>query len=330
MQTLDDSIASEPRAVRDFFALSSVEERDDLLQKHLFWKDENVQEHLSGKALLAIIEHIRLCLLDYVAKNPDAKAIGARALKASPGLLWSTPDHWQRWQQRLLDLRMDSGMDWIHAQWLLHDVLRYASAHKDAAYQDRMLPYAEQMMENGMLFDITCLIRVAWWPSCENSNPLGQLNPYPLVIAQLKDPQNGIELQTMALKHPSMVHWMNNINARIDAWSLAERCTTRTQLTELCTHLHDAALFKAWHGMPLNVEEIQIHPLAHSLYVHKHAPVYLAEVAPLPEYWRLAMELAGTGEEFKCLLLQGQSQKPLAETLALPRGFLSESSIETA
>lgn len=26
-----------------------------------------------------------------------------------------------------------------------------------------------------------------------------------------------------------------------------------------------AALFKAWHGMPLTLEETQIHPFAHSL-----------------------------------------------------------------
>lgn len=317
------STASEPRAVRDFLALTSLEEREILLQEHLFWKDPHVSEHLSGRALIASIEHIRARLLDYAAKNPEPKAIRTSIAKASPGLFWSTPGQWNRWQQRLLALRND--IDWGHAQHLLHVVLRYGALNIDSAHPDGMLPYVEQMMNNGMVFDVDCLLRVAWWASYENPNPLVQLNAYPLTLAQLKDPQNLMELQRISLNGPGAVHWLNKINPRIDAWNLAERCTTRGQLTALHNQLHDAALFKAWHGMPLTLEEVQIHPLAQALYVHRHAPVYLSEVMVLPDHWRLALELATTGEHFKQLLLQAQSKDRTAEILPLPAHFTVES-----
>lgn len=313
---------SEPRAVRDFLALSHWKERDDFLREHLFWKDPQVHDKISGPVLLAIIEHISQCLLGYVAENPGVGIIEKKALDSRAGLLWSTPTNWGKWQQRLLDLRKD--VDWNHAQRLLHHVLRFGAVHADAREHDGMLPYAEQMLKNGMHFDLHCLARVAWRPSCENQNPYRQLEPYPLVLAQLTAGENDAQLEQITLENPKTLHWLSKINSRIDAWSLAERCTTRQQLEDLHHRLHDEALFKAWHGIPLNAEEVHIHPLAHSLYVHRHAPVYLSEVQPLPEHWRLALELSNTGEQFKKLLLQAQSNVP-APMLTLPSHFLEES-----
>ena len=58
--------------------------------------------------------------------------------------------------------------------------------------------------------------------------------------------------------------------------------------------------------------------------MHRHAPVYLAEVSALPEQWRLALELATTGEHFKQLVLQAQSNVQTTESLPLPAHFIAE------
>lgn len=317
-----ESLSDETLAVRTFLTLSHVAQRDDFLQDSLYWKNVDVHQNVSPTTLLAVVGHINDCLLNFVGGNE--KKIGPELLDFSPGLRWSTPDWWGKWQARLLQLMPCMNLGKL--QPLLSNIYRYGSVHQ-TPQKTSMLEHAQAMMTTGMHFDMNCLLRVAYWPLCEHPFPLVVLKNYPLILDALTTSAREEEIVSIVAGVLDVVRWLSRVNPRLDAWRFAQYCTTKNQLVELSEGMHDSALFKAWHGIAPTVEEMQLHPLVQSLYVHKYAPVYLAEVAPLPEHWRLAMDLAGTGEEFKFLLLQGQSQKPPTEMLALPSGFQAESAV---
>ena len=109
---------------------------------------------------------------------------------------------------------------------------------------------------------------------------------------------------------------------RLHGWRLANEISEKELIAKLAESMKDGALLKAWHGIPLTGEETLQHPLAYSLYVHKHALIYLEEARPLPDAWSMALALSTTGMEFQEMLLGAAhlkvnlAQKP--ETLALP------------
>ena len=183
-----------------------------------------------------------------------------------------------------------------------------------------MPEHAENALANGVALTPRTLMCVAYLATHKHRSPKAALVHTPLVLSELGSEKNRQDLEITALRGASNIFWLEHFNPSINAWNLAERCDSAQMLVEMGNGLHDGALFKAWHGIALSLDETRIHPLAHSLYVHKHAPVYIDEVLPLPEHWRLAMELATTGAQFKGMLLQGLSKKE-ADSIPLPETF---------
>ena len=128
---------------------------------------------------------------------------------------------------------------------------------------------------------------------------------YPALYKQWLDPKNDAVTMSWAIQAVTRAVWLAQHHPRIDAWDVAERFhvspTTQKKheiIQLIAESTPSGALLKAWYGLELTSDEIAKHPLAHSLYVHKHAPMYLEEVKQLPGSWEVAMALSTTGQEF--------------------------------
>lgn len=292
--------------------------RDDLLT-HPNWGHANIHNLLEADMVAALVGHIADCAQHYYngVKNRTLPMEPKQLFESSRGLLWGTGEHWGKWQARVFELR--SQLDWPTMEKHFDTILSQAPYY-DWPYGNGMLEHAEVALKNGIRLQPRTLLCVAYQPTHKNRAPKAALAHVPAVLAELCSEANQPQLEITALRGVHNIAWLQHFNPAINAWNLGERCSDVEMLTNMAAALHDGALFKAWHGIALSLEEMRIHPLAHALYVNKHAPVYAAEVLELPDYWRLAMELATTGAQFKSLLLQGKDKKT-AESIALPEAF---------
>lgn len=303
-----------------FLRLDNLKDREHLLMQP-YWQEPNIQTRLRVSVFQAVLLHIADCVSEYYerTKNGTLGKSPKSTIEASAGLRWSTDLHWSRWQQRIFELRFE--LNWPRMQEVIDLVLSTAVFYP-APYNSNMLDDAEIALSQGIALAPRTLLCVAYPSTNKHPYPRDALANSPHVLAELCSESNREELELLALRTASNTAWLSHFNPSINAWNLAERCQEADILRDLASTLPDSALFKAWHGMELSLDEARLHPLAHALYVNKHAPVYLAEVMDLPKHWRMAMDLATTGAQFKSMLLQGQA--PLqVETLPLPETFLA-------
>lgn len=140
---------------------------------------------------------------------------------------------------------------------------------------------------------------------------------YPALYKQWLDPKNDAVTMSWAIQAVTRAVWLAQHHPRIDAWDVAERFhvspTTQKKheiIQLIAESTPSGALLKAWYGLELTSDEIAKHPLAHSLYVHKHAPMYLEEVKQLPGSWEVAMALSTRAKNFAKPLSWRPRQKP--------------------
>lgn len=305
---------------QEFLGLTDRAERNRALAQE-YWQQPDVQNELEGPVLEAVIQHIADSAQHHYKqlKGDTEKTHFATACEHTPGLRWSSSPHWTKWQTRIFELR--GQINWPAMQHCIDMVLSF-SAFYPAANTTSLLDDADKAIANGCKLQPKTLICVVHRPTYKHHKPAQALAHTPNILLELRKHEYQAEFEKIALWSPDNVTWLSHFNPKIDAWHLAERCTSSEMLKKMAEPLADCALFKAWHGLPLSVDETKIYPLALSLYVHKHAPVYIAQVQALPHHWQMALQQAQTGAQFKELLLQGQSKKSF-DASRLPEPFPS-------
>lgn len=292
--------------------------RDDLLSDEI-WAHPNIQNVIEVPLLQSIIAHIAdSAHANKVSPGGAGSIKPAGFFKSHRGLLWATGDYWKKWQQRAVELR--DKLHWEKIEIHINTVLSTVPFYQPPFCND-VLEHAEQaLLDDIVLYPLT-LTRVAFSTHFAR-HPKQALTAFPAVLEALCRPENAREFEKMALSTSAAMTWVPHFHPTINAWNLGEQCQDTKMLTEMAEALPDGALFKAWHGIALTLDETRIHPLAQALYVNKHAPVYMAEIQDLPKHWRLAMDLASTGAQFKAMLLQGQNPQAL-DCTPLPEDAVS-------
>lgn len=305
---------------QEFLGLTDRVERNRALSQE-YWQQPDVQNELEGAVFEAVIHHIADSAQYHYRqiKSDTDKFHFSETFECSPGLRWSSSPHWSKWQARIFELR--GQLNWSSMQQCIDNILSFSAFYPER-YTTHLLEDANRALANGCKLQPKTLICVVHRPTYKHRKPAQALAHTPNILNELRKTEHQPEFEKIALWSPDNVTWLSHFNPQVDAWHLAERCTSKEMLKKMAEPLPDCALFKAWHGLPLNVEETTIYPLALSLYVHKHAPVYIAQVQALPHHWQMALQLAQTGAQFKDLLLQGQSKKAF-ESSRLPEPFPS-------
>ena len=312
---------------------TTMEERSSVLLSHSFFI-EGAGKDKSGfdaKMMAAILEHLNdvYSTLGYLLRD-----------RGHPSMHSPKPDMYpQSWNIRRW-LEIQHGHGWIERAIEL--------ARQEPAYKDALQQQVHKLFETWCRKDheaawpkVADLV-LSYWSSVpptvvmngfyntfkRHTNVNQLLLDYPSLSAFWENSRHDAEWLNWCASADEQGLWLMQIHPRIDAWDLSEKYAQRStgdyaedQIKTLANKDKSGALLKAWYGYELTAEEITKHPLAHSLYVHKHAPMYLEEVQPLPDSWSVALTLSQTGREFCDMLVMTAKAKMSKEpvlTMKLP------------
>ena len=307
-----------------FLAASSAEEREQVLKNHPFWQTKDVELQLGVAEVAAVIEHVSELYAKYHFRLSHPRSIhlrdGESRIEDMRGIQWGQRSMYSQWHQRAVSLLKThpnessvllnaiqkhveatcegNGIEWLEEA---EDLLRLGGAVSTPAMLNGLLIRAQARRFEDMDIDFDACPRI--------TQEFRSIEREAGILRWVQD--HYARAQLVAMNHP-----------RLDGWTLAEHIPKKELIVLLAEHVKDGALLKAWHGIALTGEETLQHPLAYSLYVHKHAPIYLEEARPLPDAWSMALSLSTTGLEFKEILLNAAhlkmnpEQKP--ETITLP------------
>ena len=319
----DQSTESSGREL--FLTASNAQEREEVLKNHPFWQTKNIEQQLGVPEVAAVIEHISELHAKY------GFLLSSRGSLHSPygnegrvqdmrGIQWGTRAVYRQWHQRAVALSEahpnESGV-------LLSALQKHIEATARTKDVD-WLEEAEDILRLGGSVSTRAMLN-GWFirAQARQFEDLDiDLQACPRMALEFQRIERDAEIVQWVEGHFSGAQLVAMLHPRLDGWTLAEHIPKKDLILSLAEHVKDGALLKAWHGLALTGEETLQHPLAYSLYVHKHAHIYLEEARPLPDAWSMALSLSTTGLEFKEILLSAAhvkmnpEQKP--ETLMLP------------
>lgn len=315
----------------EFVASEDLEERSRVLAEHNFFEKGKPYTQLDGAFMLDALKHIAKVYKEHQwsyfrRSHHEFESEGLRTTHPYSCIImeWARLEKFAVWQEHAWALITKEPQ-------YKQELMEVMSAHlgKAHAEQGSLLPWfesAEQLAENGYRFSMRALLEKLKSVSdkeATSSAPL--LSRYPKLREQWLDPENDESALLWSSQALNNGTWLIRQNhPRIDAWALAERIQSMDtaagapMTATIAENTRYGALLKAWYGLELTVDEIIKHPLAHSLYVHKHAPMYLEEVKPLPLSWEVAMGLASTGKQFcEALVMTAKHDMTKTEPIVL-------------
>lgn len=293
-----------------FLAATDALAREKVLKEHPFWQAKEVELQLDGHQVAAVIEHIcdlhskfawRLshAHMDY---DDDEEKI-----EAMRGVQWGQRDAYRFWHQRALALLQDHPE---HRGILLSAMQHHVKVTSDSNDVE-WLDEAEDLLRLGCSVSMRDILN-GWLKKAQFQKFEGMpaaFNAYPLMTTEFQKVENDAEALEWVKENYKRALLLSSFHQRLDCWQLAEHIPKKELILMLAEQANDGALLKAWHGIPLTGEETLRHPLAYSLYVHKHAHIYLEEAQPLPDAWSMALSLATTGVDFQEMLLAAAQLK---------------------
>ena len=304
--------------IEAFLSANGVAPRDVVLSKHPFWQRPEPMLDVGAATYLKILEHI----LDISEQYMMALRYGSPAsgfdhdtledededeesrIRSMKGIIWGMPQEYMKWQNQAVVLAQQEP---AHAAALL-DIVRQQVLFNASEDNKNWPAQAEHLLENGGTFTVAhAMAGLQKSVACENLG--GLLTETPNLAKLLLDPRQDNEVLAWATLHERNRHWLVARHPRLSAWDIADKLRDPKAVGALAEFTADGAVLKAWYGAPLTGDEIACHPLAYSLYVHKHAPIYMEEAQPLPETWTVALALCTAGIDFKNMLLMAAKAK---------------------
>ena len=316
------SVVKAPAAVNEstgidlFLKVGTSQARDEVLQKHPFWQQDNVHLLVDAPVVAAVIEHISELETKYAWRrdmdtwDDDDEDERIENLR---GVQWGRVDAYEHWHKRAVQL---IGEQPEQGSLLLNALIRHLEASVETMGQ-YWLVEADKVLELGGLLSTSILLA-----GLSTAERVEKLAAHPALEHAVQDPGRDAEMLEWVKKQYSRAETLVQFHHRLHGWRLADEIPDKNLITKLAESVKDGALLKAWHGIALTSEETRQHPLAYSLYVHKHALIYLEEARPLPDAWSMALALSTTGLEFQEMLLSAAhlkvnpARKP--EILTLP------------
>lgn len=322
-----------------FNAADELEMRSAVLVQHPFFQNGKNLVQLDATFFLDVLTHMTVAMKDKGSQFfggdyfDDAKIRHHMYKMAREGsrftcyvLQWGSSDNFMQWQTRATELAQENP---ALAGSLLDAVSKHlATSSCVGAPSVAWLDCVEKLSSNQPHVTHDMVLHNFYKAFTEHSNADKCMAAYPALYKQWLDPNNDDRTMTWATQRVARAAWLAQHHPRIDVWDVAEwyHVANHTQkkpdiMQALSENAPSGALLKAWYGVELTTEEMTKHPLAHSLYVHKHAAMYHEEVQPLPGSWEMALALATTGRQFCETLVMAakmdtSKEKPLA--LELP------------
>lgn len=326
------ALSPEEDARLKFTNANSQEERSAVLATHPFFENGNNQAQLDAPLLLAVMKHMTEVYAEHGSSyfrdnshydfDDGESSIRNRKPETCKIIKWGNPDQFSAWQNRAFELtREEPGYRDALLTQVAHHLKKTTRANSS---NGKWLACVEQLAEQEVFLPVMAMLDEIKKASPANSIVPDFFTKYPILAARWSSPSNDAESLAWAALHLPDGLWLAKHHPRINAWDLAEVLQPkdvdpkRIMTNAIAETTPSGALLKAWYGVEPSAEEVIKHPLAHSLYVHKYAPMYLEEVKPLPTSWQVAMSLATTGREFcDTLLMTAKAQLSNVDTTTL-------------
>lgn len=303
--------------VEAFLAADGVAPRDDVLSKHPFWQRDNPMLGLDASTCLKILHHILDIHEQYMMPlryghpafgydffdDPQDERDRIRAMK---GIAWGMPEEYMKWQEQAVVLAQQEP---AYAAELL-DVVAMQVRFNGAGDEDNehWPSQAEHLLANGGTLGVAEIL-TGLRQAVDVASLDTTLAQNPHVAQFLNNSTYDREAIAWGRQNEQNLHWLAAQHPRLSSWEIAEGINDPKSIAALADLTRDGAVLKAWYGVELKADEIATHPLAYSLYVHKHAPIYMEEAQPLPDVWSMALSLCTTGVDFKNMLLMAAKAK---------------------
>lgn len=300
---------------------NTMEERSNVLLSHSFFTEGagKAKQGFDAKMMVEVLKHLNDVYSSFGYQMQHQHRFNIRDNTPE-----SKPQSWKitSW------LGINHGLSWIERVTEL--------AQQEPDYKETLRPQVHKLFgawgnKNSELWpDIAELVLSAWGPISPRlimgglyhmnvADPRAEqpIEKYSNLSAFWNNPEyDGEWLQWCGHGNDDGLRMIGR-HPRLNAWDLAhyykscggDQDYMEDKIKKIADQDKGGALLKAWHGYELTVEEITKHPLAHSLYVHKHAPMYLEEVQPLPDSWNVALTLSQTGREFCDMLVMTAKAK---------------------
>lgn len=299
-----------PTGIELFLQAQDDRQREKVLKTHPFWQQERVEQLLNSQQVAAVIGHISDAHSDlsyaFMHYDDDDHDLVDRH---SRGVEWAAPDEYRHWHERALALIQEHPADKQTLLDAMHQHLMVVSStdhgHTPYDWDATWLQEAQDILHLGGKVSTEALLNGLL--SIGVSNDFRCVTKTfvenPLIAAEFQKKERDEETLAWTKDNYKRALLLTSHHPRLNAWAISDAVQDHSLVTILSEKAKDGALLKAWHGIALSGEETLQHPLAYSLYVHKHAPIYLEEAQPLPQVWHMALSLSTTGVEFQEMLL---------------------------
>lgn len=311
----------EPTGIELFMLADNDRKRDKVLREHPFWQQPHIELQLGGHEVAEVIRHICSVMQEYSYHARHFHDEDDEDTYHMRGVQWGSSEEYSHWHQRAVALAQ------AHPEYrgvLLRAMVMHLDTSSEQSDEKEWLREAEDFLQLGgrvstsILFN-GLLSRTEYKSYKDIEN---QLVEVPLIASEVLAIERDADIIEWVKDSFGRATFVAHIHPRLTAWRLCDAIEDQGLVKVLAEEAKDGALLKAWHGIALTGEETLQHPLAYSLYVHKHAPIYLEEAQPLPAVWSMALSLSSTGSEFQEMLLNAAHLKMDPEkqpgTLALP------------
>lgn len=308
-----------------FLSATDAQERELVLTSHPFWQTKNVEQQLGVAEVAAVIEHISELYAKYHLRLSHPSRIYSRhnsesRIEAMRGIQWAQRAMYSQWHQRAVSLLKKHPQE---SNVLLNAMQNHVEATCESEKFEWLKEAEDVLRLGGNLSTPVMLNGLFIKAQARQFEDMDiDFQTYPRIAQEFQRIERDAETLRWVQEHYARAQLVAMHHPRLDGWTLAEYIPKKDLIVLLGEHVKDGALLKAWHGIALTGEETLQHPLAYSLYVHKHAPIYLEEARPLPDAWSMALSLSTTGLEFKEILLNAAHLKmnpeQKTETLTLP------------
>lgn len=344
LQISNETLSEIEDARLKFSAADSLEAKSLILTTHPFFQGSKDITQLDAPMLVATIEHMTATLREdgnmyynrYSHGNhgqTSKESLYASRPASYAIIAWSEFSSFLKWTRQALEVAEEniSYKAQLQAALLKH-VIKASSFNK---VNVDLLVCVELLAERNVLLPVKIVCDTFKNISDESNGLQALLLAYPALAKVWNEPLYDAQVLEWSTERPEYGYWLGANHPRINAWDIAEtfqtlHVRTRDKLTlALADSTPSGALMKAWYGFELTTDEIVKHPLAHSLYVYKHAPMYLEEVKPLPISWEVALSLATTGRQFcDALIMTAKNQMNKETPMVFELPDMDASSLE--
>ena len=310
----------------------ATKDHEDILASHDMWRSPELLTQIDVVALKNVLMHTDRQARTYGSGYDHESTMHWETVddyveRGKTGLAWSLPGKFIEFQKHALE--STHADDKHELMPLIYNVLMATRDYQN--YADAWLVNAEHFIARGGQLPWPALASALYRKTIRHSDDPVFLQQIPLVIDFFNTQADDAQLVAWATSNVNNEsnrctppQWLFKTHPKADIWRLGDDPKLVSLLPALSEALRDGALFKAWHGIELEPDEVIKFPLAQSLYVHKYAPIYREGVMPLPANWEVALSLAQTGEQFKAMAVQAyEAQKKNMEPVAFALPELS-------